>query len=157
MPALTYCLGKYWTREALLIASCGGLNTAQAEVESHAPDAILVAGDTQANRLCASLACLACKFRVADLTAYDIHHIGQSFTQNAFGLDRVFDASGAEDGQLNRFADVGRDKQLVARRRMHGPFHHVEVVELADTGVDEIELACSLKAASNFPHIVKRE
>src|SRR5258705_7853601 len=40
---------------------------------------------------------------------------------------------------------------------MHRAFYHVEIVELADAGVDEVKLASGLQAKRNFPYIVKCE
>src|SRR5258705_2739999 len=40
---------------------------------------------------------------------------------------------------------------------MHRAFYHVEIVELADAGVDEVKLASGLQAKRNFPYVVKCE
>src|SRR5258708_36846478 len=40
---------------------------------------------------------------------------------------------------------------------MHRAFYHVEIVELADAGVDEVKLAGGFQATRNFPYIVKCE
>src|SRR5690242_16539542 len=90
-------LGKNRAWEALFVTSSGCLDTAQAEVESHTSNAILVARDAQANRFRAALARLACKFWVADLATHDIYHIGQSFTQDTFCLHRIFNTPSTED------------------------------------------------------------
>src|SRR5579875_102957 len=93
-----------------LVSGSGCLNAAKAQVEAHAPDAILVAGDAEPNRLSASLARLACKIRIADLAAHHVYHVRQALTQDAFGLYRVLDAPGAEDRQFDRLANTGRNE-----------------------------------------------
>src|SRR5215469_12116722 len=143
--------------ELEFVAGGGGLDAAEAQVEAHTSNAILITGDAEADGLGTALACFAREGGIADLAAYDIYHIGQAFAQDAFGLYGVFDTPGTENGKLDYFANARRDEELISRRRVHRALYHVEVVKFADTGVDEIELARGFQAFGDFEHVIKRQ
>src|SRR5215469_3346886 len=148
-------LGYRDFRELELVACGRGLNAAEAQVEAHTSNTILITGDAEANGLGTSLACLAREGGIADLTTHDIHHIGQPFAQDAFGLYGVFDTPCAKDRKLDYLANASRDEELVSRWSVHRALYHVEVMEFAYTGVDEIELARRLQAFGDFAHVIE--
>src|SRR5579885_1024848 len=155
-PALEV-LRRQRARETQFVTRRGRLDAAQAEVQAHAPDTVLIAGDAEADGFGSSLAGFARKFGVADLAAHYVYHVGQPFAQDAFGLHGGFDATRAKNRQLDYLADARRDEKLVAGRGVHGAFNHVEVVKLANAGVDEIKLARCFQAACNLAHIIQRQ
>jgi len=62
--------------ELEFIARGGRLNAAEAQVEAHTSNTVLITGDAEANGLGAAFACLAREGGITDLAAHDIHHIG---------------------------------------------------------------------------------
>jgi len=61
--------------ELEFVARGRGLNAAEAQVEAHTSNAVLITGDAEANGLGTAFASLAREGRITDLAAHDIDHI----------------------------------------------------------------------------------
>ena len=71
--------------------------------------------------------------------------------QHLLGHDRVVDAAGTEDRQLDLFAHPGGQGDRVAERGVHRTFHQVEVVEGGDGEIHEIDQPGGLEAGHRSP------
>src|SRR5215469_9953692 len=96
--------GDCWELE--FVAGGGRLDAAEAQVEAHTANAVLITGDAETDGFGTPFACLAREGRIADLAAHDIHHIGQPFAEDTLGLYGVFDASRTKDGELDYFTNA---------------------------------------------------
>jgi len=68
-------MGDSDCRELEFVARGRRLNAAEAKVEAHTSNAVLITGDAEADGLGTAFASLAHEGRITNLAAHDIHHI----------------------------------------------------------------------------------
>ena len=92
-------------RRSRLAAGARVLDAAEPAVEAHPPDALLVARQAQADLVGGAGPGLGRELGIGDLPAHDADEVAVALGERPLGLQRVLEATDADDRQVDRLAD----------------------------------------------------
>ena len=133
------------------------LDAAEPAVEAHAADALLVARQAQADVVGGPGLGLRGEVGIGDLAANDADQIAMALGKGPLGLQRILETTDADDRQVDRLANRGRDEHRVARRDVHARLDHEQARGgNADRGVDVVDLPRRLDEPGDLDRVVDR-